>query len=346
MPRRTQLKRCAAAMSLALTMGTWSAMAAGPAIAPLAAKLSDADSFRVRVAAAVALGRSKDKSAAPALVRALSGDPHFAVRAASARALGGLADARTVEPLVDASRDADPLVASSALKALRAFNTPGSVEALAPLLEQGEPLTSLALDAFVAAQAQMPTAYPVLLARVGHADAAVAAKARGAIEALAEGPRTAALLGLLHTGSVEAQHEAARMLATHPAKAAAAPLLDYAAAPGLDHTLQDALMPAVQAHRAHVDVGALQAMAADAKAPLPVRTSSIAKLGLLPDAANTAILLTALTDRNARIRMAAARMLAALDDARVPAALRRAHKRERDPRAKAYLNRVLARRTR
>jgi hypothetical protein len=54
--------------------------------------------FRVRVAAALTLGKSSSAGARPALERAL-GDAHPAVRAAAAAALGALADARALPSL-------------------------------------------------------------------------------------------------------------------------------------------------------------------------------------------------------------------------------------------------------
>jgi hypothetical protein len=54
--------------------------------------------FRVRVAAALVLGKSSSAGARPALEKALA-DPHPAVRAAAAAALGALGDARALAAL-------------------------------------------------------------------------------------------------------------------------------------------------------------------------------------------------------------------------------------------------------
>ncbi|HSI03205.1 MAG TPA: HEAT repeat domain-containing protein, partial [Myxococcota bacterium] len=48
--------------------------------------LSHDDAFKVRLQAAVLLGRSNDDRAAPALISALASDAHYTVRAASATA--------------------------------------------------------------------------------------------------------------------------------------------------------------------------------------------------------------------------------------------------------------------
>lgn len=69
--------------------------------------LATGSDFRVRVAAALALGKSKSSGARPALERAL-GDSHAAVRSAAAAALGQLGDAAALPALrAAASREAD-----------------------------------------------------------------------------------------------------------------------------------------------------------------------------------------------------------------------------------------------
>ncbi len=60
--------------------------------------LATAGDFRLRVIAALALGKSKSSGARPALERAL-GDPHPAVRSAAAAALGALGDAAALPAL-------------------------------------------------------------------------------------------------------------------------------------------------------------------------------------------------------------------------------------------------------
>ncbi len=66
--------------------------------ATLRKDLASGSDFRVRVSAALALGKSKNADALASLVRALS-DTHPAVRAAAAAALGSLGDAAAIAPL-------------------------------------------------------------------------------------------------------------------------------------------------------------------------------------------------------------------------------------------------------
>ena len=70
--------------------------------------LATGSDFRIRVAAALALGKSKASGARPALEKAL-GDPHAAVRSAAAAALGSLGNAASLPALQAASaREASP----------------------------------------------------------------------------------------------------------------------------------------------------------------------------------------------------------------------------------------------
>jgi hypothetical protein len=70
--------------------------------------LATGQDFRVRVAAALALGKSKSPGARPALEKALS-DPHPAVRSAAAAALGALGNPAALAALKGAAgREGDP----------------------------------------------------------------------------------------------------------------------------------------------------------------------------------------------------------------------------------------------
>lgn len=81
--------------------------------------LTKSDDFRVRVQAAITLGKSASDEARGPLEKALGGDAHPAVRAASAAALGALGNKLAIDALKGASqRDADASVRSAATRAL------------------------------------------------------------------------------------------------------------------------------------------------------------------------------------------------------------------------------------
>lgn len=106
---------------------SWSSLMAAPAraAAPPTVKVEDLTkalledaNYKVRVQAALVLGRLGDHSAVPSLVKAL-GDANKTVRAIAAQALGQLADRDAADPLRDLlKREGDPFVRTQTEKAL------------------------------------------------------------------------------------------------------------------------------------------------------------------------------------------------------------------------------------
>lgn len=85
-----------------------------------------ANDFRVRMSAALALGKKKDASAIPALSQALK-DSNVAVRAAAAAALGALGDSRALAALENAKKsEKDASVAKSIDSAIAALKAGSS----------------------------------------------------------------------------------------------------------------------------------------------------------------------------------------------------------------------------
>ncbi len=96
--------------------------------------LTRSNDFRVRVQAALALGKTRDASAESSLERALS-DRNPAVRAAAATALGQLGDMQALNALRRAQRDSSRdvrLQAERAIAALRSKDAPRFASAGAP----------------------------------------------------------------------------------------------------------------------------------------------------------------------------------------------------------------------
>lgn len=89
---------------------------AKPKLDDLTARLANSD-FRVRVQAALELGRSADARALPPLVSALD-DPSASVRAAAAAALGKLGDARGRMPLAQHREDSSSAVRAEVKSAI------------------------------------------------------------------------------------------------------------------------------------------------------------------------------------------------------------------------------------
>jgi hypothetical protein len=78
--------------------GTFAVVAPADETSSAVRDLADSNDFRVRVSAALVLGRSRPPGAREALERALS-DPHPAVRIAVVTALGAIADPSSLPPL-------------------------------------------------------------------------------------------------------------------------------------------------------------------------------------------------------------------------------------------------------
>jgi hypothetical protein len=109
----------AAVIALALVIAAGVARAA-PAVKveDLTKALIEDPNYKVRVQAALVLGRLGDHSAVPTLINALS-DQNKTVRAIAAQALGQLADPTAADPLRNLlKREGDPFVRSQTEKAL------------------------------------------------------------------------------------------------------------------------------------------------------------------------------------------------------------------------------------
>jgi hypothetical protein len=89
---------------LGLLLATASAHAAPPSVRDLVERLRNGEDFRVRVQAALELGKSADPDALDPLIESL-GDPNASVRAASAAALGELGDEDAIPALKERRLD-------------------------------------------------------------------------------------------------------------------------------------------------------------------------------------------------------------------------------------------------
>jgi len=94
-----------------------------PRIEDVEQSLTHDPSYRVRVGAALVLGRLARPRSVPALLRALK-DVHPAVRGTAAQALGRIGDPSTRGALQGASQDASPLVRRMAQNALKNLDRP------------------------------------------------------------------------------------------------------------------------------------------------------------------------------------------------------------------------------
>lgn len=131
--------------------------------------LSHDDAFKVRLQAAVLLGRSNDERAAPALISALAGDAHYTVRAASATALANLNDQRGIAHIIRAQGvDREAFVREEAERALAKYERAEVLSAVIAAYNGAEDarVRKVAL-AYVVAQPITPETEPVLERALG-----------------------------------------------------------------------------------------------------------------------------------------------------------------------------------
>lgn len=102
-----------------------SVAASNPKLDELCKALGEDGNYKVRVQAALVLGKLSDPGAVPCLMKAL-GDSNKTVRGMVAQALGQLGDASAVDPLRKLlSGESDPFVKSQAERALAALSGAG-----------------------------------------------------------------------------------------------------------------------------------------------------------------------------------------------------------------------------
>ena len=92
------MRRSFRAVCIACALLVGSVASASPKLSELVERLKNGDDFRVRVQAALELGRSRDSAAVPSLVKALD-DSNASVRAAAAAGLKNIGDKSAIKPL-------------------------------------------------------------------------------------------------------------------------------------------------------------------------------------------------------------------------------------------------------
>lgn len=132
-PVPTALRAIAAALVLMAAVTVAAQAAPRPSIEDVEESLAHERSYKVRVNAALVLGRLRQTRSVPALIGALK-DPHPAVRGSAAQSLGRIGSPIARDALVKVAGDPSPLVrrqAAAALKALGGAPPPAQI-AVAP----------------------------------------------------------------------------------------------------------------------------------------------------------------------------------------------------------------------
>jgi TolA-binding protein len=114
------MRRSFRAVCLACALLVGSVASASPKLSELVERLKNGDDFRVRVQAALELGRTRDSAAVASLVKALD-DTNASVRAAAAAGLKNIGDKSAIKPLKAHLQDPSDAVRSQIKDSIRSL---------------------------------------------------------------------------------------------------------------------------------------------------------------------------------------------------------------------------------
>lgn len=296
--------------------------------------------LKVRLQAAVILGRSGGVEALSPLAECLSDDEEYPVRAACAMALGNIGDVHAVEPLVARLEDPEELVRSTAREALFKLAAPEAVPYLQVARERGSARVRLVLVE-LAARIADPSAGLLLTELIGDGDEKVREQAAAALKAMDPATVDALLLRALDHPSYRVKAHAARLVGQRKRVEAVDRLVELASSPLEAVEVQAAARGALAELRPVLDVARLATAARDGALLRKERQRALVLLSALAGAEALGACVEALRDDDLSIRGAAAQALAEMGDASALSAIREAAERTPDERIKrAMLNSV------
>jgi HEAT repeat protein len=296
------------------------------------------ESFKVRAAAAVALGRMGDDEAVVALSKAIERDDHYAVRAAAAGAIGRIGASRGVAALLYALTDENAFVREEAREALERFHKAEHLVAFEPALDAAAPARRLAaVQAYgaVLREGHDEAAAPLLTA-LGDADEGVRLTAQGALDRIPHERAVPVLIAGLSHDDADSRTRCADMLSRRADERAVAPLLGALSSLGERDEVRGAIRHALKNHRAYISIERTRANARSS-AVVDDRASALRLLAALEDAEALPLLELAIGDPSPVIRTAAARALVDIGGPSAKGVLTRAAQSETDVRVKRQL---------
>ncbi len=314
------------------------------AVERLTLMLAQNGSFKVRATAAVALGRLGDPRGTPALMSALTTDPHYAVRAAAASALGRVQESQSVHALLRALDDDDPMVRAQAREALFAFHSVRHIDAFEAAADSDDPRwRRAAVTAYGdVLRAGHDRAGGVIVSALGDDDEEVREIAQRALSSLGHERALPLLLQGLSYVNAPVRATSARMLAKSADERAVPALLEALRRSEETEGVRSALREAIRAHREYVEVGAVLARAGDEQlGNTQARLDAISLAGAFGGRAAERILEEALSEADAQVRATAARACVDLGKTRARELLVPALAREKDARVKRQIDVVL-----
>lgn len=258
-------------------------------------------SMKVRLQAALALGRASPAAQEP-LVRALL-DSDFPVRAAAARSLGHVGDAQAIEPLLQRLDDGEPFVQEQARLGLQGLLERGLGPDVARqrMRASAHGRAQLALPAARAAAGAGDVLMGLLLA---DADAGVRDAARAAINGLPPPEAQRLLLGQLAAPTVPARIAAAQLCGERKQSGALRLLIAMLVSPSEPGESQEAARQALRAMRDQLDEPRWRGRAK--AGPQTGQVEALAVLAALGGEENVQVHLDALDDPDLGVRSQAA----------------------------------------
>ncbi|MEH2023460.1 HEAT repeat domain-containing protein [Nostoc sp.] len=278
------------------------------AVAPLIAKLNDADSD-VQQAVASALGEIKDARAFEPLIAKLN-DHDSEVRQAVARALGEIKDARAFEPLIAKLNDDDMHVQQAVARALGGIQDARAVEPLIGKLSDSDSFLRQAV-AWALGEIKDARAVEPLIAKLNDADSDVRRAVARALGEIKDTPAVEPLIAKLNDADSDVRRTVASVL-VNIKDAAVEPLIAK-----LNDVHSD-VQPAIASALGEIkDARAVEPLIAKLNdADSEVRQAVANALGEIKDARAVEPLIAKLNDADSDVQRTVARALGEIKDVR------------------------------
>jgi len=301
-----------------------------PALSPADfAKLVDAlrgeepKGLKVRLQAALILGRSGGEDALQPLADCLADDPDFPVRGACALSLGNMGDIHAIEPLVSRLEDPEELVRTECRKALFRYTVPETIPYLQAARERGSARVRLVLVEVVA-QIKDPQAGALLAELIGDPDEKVRQQAAAVLTTMDPKVVGDILRKALEHPNYRVKANAARLLGQRKEREVMPRLVELASSPLEAVEVQVAARGALRELRSELDLPKLAATARDASLERKERARALILLSTVDNADSFQACLDVLSDPEPLMRGLAAQALAEMGNPRALPALREA----------------------
>ncbi|MGC4117147.1 MAG: HEAT repeat domain-containing protein [Myxococcales bacterium] len=277
--------------------------------------------MKVRLQAALILGRSGGEEALQPLADCLADDPDFPVRAACAMSLGNMEDVHAIEPLVARLEDPEALVRQECGKALFRYTVPEALPYLQVARERGSAEVRLVLVEVVA-QIKDPQAGALLAELIGDASEKVRLQAAAVLTTMDGVEVSGILRQALDHPNYRVKANAAKLLGQRKEKDAVARLVELASSPLEAVEVQVAARGALRELRSELDLTKLAAAARDPALERKERARALILLSTVDSADSFQACLDVLGDPEPFMRGLAAQALAEMGNPRALPALR------------------------